>query len=180
MCPAGGHEFLYKGVSAQRKHLRGKQLTRAILLSLALCGGMTFMGAGTVYAGDNSTISHDESTKTTTVSTGSEDHSIYYVYGNASDTSGTTYTTTPTAEGYTVNMSDGKVYEVYGGHAYFVSSDDAVTATSNTVNISGGTVSQCLYGGWAQSSSGVATASSNTVTQDQREEQLLRRPCLPI
>lgn len=129
-------------------------MARAVVVSLAVLGGVSFCGAGAVYA--NATVTHDENTKTTTVATGADP--VVDVYGNSAN--GTSNPGAAEADGYTVGMSGGEIYIAYGGRGYNASSGDT-TAVNNKANISGGTVSQSVYGGHAYG--GNATAENNEV-----------------
>jgi autotransporter-associated beta strand protein len=83
------------------------------------------------------------------------------------------YTGTATAEGNIVNIRDGKMSSVFGGYAdggTIKEDDKSVTygsanlmAKGNTVNISGGSISGGVYGGYARYSTGSLAATGNTV-----------------
>lgn len=131
-------------------------------MSLAVMGGVSFWGAGTAYAADGATVTHDDGTKTTTVTTG--DTGSLTAYGNSAD--GFTQSDVESAEGYTVEMSGGVVNNVYGGYVSMSGSGGTTaTANQNTVNISSGQVNGIVYGGYAkrEGTGSSAIASNNTV-----------------
>ncbi|MDR2055232.1 MAG: hypothetical protein LBQ10_05120, partial [Desulfovibrio sp.] len=86
------------------------------------------------------------------------------VYGNGSPPNGSGPPTADTATDNAVNVLSGGAV---GGNVYggyAESYSGAATATGNSAAISGGTVSGSVYGGEAASYSGAATATGNSVT----------------
>ncbi len=162
LSPPRGHRCFKNNKEAARNRLTGKSLVRAVVVSFAVMGGVSFWGAGTAHAlvGDGSNASHDESTKTTTVTTGNTNLVNGTVYGNSADETGIALPSVATAEGYTVNMDGGNVNRLYGGYAE--STDGNATASSNIVNFSGGSVRQ-ISAGYAFTNEGKALASGNTL-----------------
>ena len=152
--PSRGNRFRNSDKRVQPR-LKGKSLARSVVVSLAVLGGVSLLGAETTYA-----VSHDESSKTTTVTAG--DNISWNVYGNSADGTGIAEPSEEIADGYKVEMIGGMVNgEVFGGYAD--PGEGAAIATGNEVNISGGTVNNQVFGGYAYTGEGAATAIGNKV-----------------